>query len=111
VERKLRGLHFFVLSGFVLSQPYYAANQLETLRERYLKRYLRLSIPIAASVLIGYLLLKFGLLASAAAAGVSHSDWLKSYWNFAPSLPDALRDASYRVIFLGEDRYNPPLWT
>lgn len=102
---------FFVLSGFVLSKPYYSANQLETIRERYLKRYLRLSIPIAASVLMGYLLMKFGLLASAAAAGLSHSDWLGSYWNFAPALPDALRDASYRVIFLGEYRYNPPLWT
>jgi len=102
---------FFVLSGFVLSKPYYSGNQLETLRERYLKRYLRLSIPIAASVLIGYLLMKSGLLASAAAAETSHSDWLKSYWDFAPSLPDALRDAAYRVIFLGEYRYNPPLWT
>lgn len=102
---------FFVLSGFVLSKPYYAGNQIETLRDRYLKRYLRLSIPIAASVLLGYALMRAGLLRSAAAAELSHSDWLKTYWSFSPSFADALRDAAYRVIFLGEFRFNPPLWT
>jgi peptidoglycan/LPS O-acetylase OafA/YrhL len=102
---------FFALSGFVLSQPYYAGGQLEALRDRYLKRYLRLSIPIAASVLIGYVLLRYRLLQNLAAADLSHSDWLRSYWTFAPSLTGAVRDALYRVIFLGEFRYNPPLWT
>ena len=53
---------FFVLSGYVLSRPYYFGNRLETLRERHLKRYLRLSIPIAASVFIGYFMMKYGLL-------------------------------------------------
>lgn len=102
---------FFVLSGYVLSRPYYFGNRLETLRDRYLKRYLRLSVPIAASVFIGYILMKDGLLLNQAGAGISHSDWLKSYFAFTPSFADALRDAAYRVILLGEDRYNPPLWT
>jgi peptidoglycan/LPS O-acetylase OafA/YrhL len=102
---------FFVLSGFVLSQPYYLGNRIEALRDRYLRRYLRLSIPIAASVLIGYVLMKSGMLLTLAAAGASHSDWLKGYWTFTPSLTGAAQDALYRVIFLGEFRYNPPLWT
>jgi peptidoglycan/LPS O-acetylase OafA/YrhL len=102
---------FFVLSGFVLSRPYYAATNLETLRDRYLKRYLRLGIPSAASVLLGYALLRSHSLENLAAASLSHSDWLKSYFAFQPSLAGALQDASYRVIFLGADRYNPPLWT
>ena len=38
-------------------------------------------------------------------------DWLNSYFAFTPSFLDALRDATYRVILLGADRYNPPLWT
>jgi peptidoglycan/LPS O-acetylase OafA/YrhL len=102
---------FFVLSGYVLSRPYYFGNRLETLRDRYLKRYLRLSAPIAASVFIGYVLLKYGLLWNHAGAAISHSDWLNSYFAFTPSFPGVLRDATYRVILLGEDRYNPPLWT
>ena len=96
---------------FRSSKPYYAGNQIETLRDRYLKRYLRLSIPIAASVLLGYALMRAGLLTSAAGAELSHSDWLKTYWSFPPSLVGALQDAAYRVIFLGEFRFNPPLWT
>jgi len=102
---------FFVLSGYVLSRPYYFGNRLEVLRDRYLKRYLRLSAPIAASVFVGYILTKYGLLLNHAAAAVSHSDWLNSYFAFIPAFPDAVRDAVYRVILLGEDRYNPPLWT
>jgi peptidoglycan/LPS O-acetylase OafA/YrhL len=102
---------FFVLSGFVLSRPYYTGNQLETLRDRYLKRYLRLGIPSAASVLIGYALMRGHLLTNLTAAGLSHSDWLKSYFAFPASLPGAIQDATYRVIFLGESRFNPPLWT
>ena len=102
---------FFVLSGFVLSRPYYAGNHLETLRDRYLKRYLRLGIPSAASVLIGYLLLRGHLLTNLGAATLSHSDWLRSYFAFPATLGGALQDSAYRVIFLGESRYNPPLWT
>jgi peptidoglycan/LPS O-acetylase OafA/YrhL len=102
---------FFVLSGFVLSRPYYTGNQLETLRDRYLKRYLRLGIPSAASVLIGFVLLRAHLLTNLDAAALSHSDWLKNYFAFRPTFISAFQDATYRVIFLGEDRYNPPLWT
>jgi peptidoglycan/LPS O-acetylase OafA/YrhL len=102
---------FFVLSGYVLSRPYYFGNRLETLRDRHLKRYLRLSIPIAASVFIGYFMMKYGLLLNHAGAAVSHSDWLNSYFAFIPTFPDALRDATYRVILLRADRFNPPLWT
>ena len=64
---------FFVLSGYVLSRPYYFGNRLETLRDRHLKRYLRLSIPIAASVFIGYFMMKYGLLLNHPGAAVSHS--------------------------------------
>jgi len=77
-----------------------------------LKRYLRLGIPIAVSVFIGYILLKFGWFWNhAAATTVSHSDWLNGYFAFQPGFTDALRDATYRVMLLGFDRYNPPLWT
>jgi peptidoglycan/LPS O-acetylase OafA/YrhL len=62
-------------------------------------------------VIIGYGLLHFRLLSTATAAEISHSDWLKNYWNFPVSWVGALQDAIYRVIFLGEARYNPPLWT
>lgn len=103
---------FFVLSGYVLSQPYYFGNRLDALRERHLKRYLRLGIPLALSVLIGYVLMRLGWFWNhAAASTVSHSDWLNSYFAFKPGFFDALRDASYRAILLGFDRYNPPLWT
>jgi peptidoglycan/LPS O-acetylase OafA/YrhL len=102
---------FFVLSGFVLSKPYYAGKRLEALRDRYLKRYLRLSIPIAASVLIGFAVMKLHLLHNLPASTISHSDWLKQQFAFAPSFSWAVRELVYRSIFLGEFDYNSPLWT
>jgi hypothetical protein len=40
------------------------------------RRYARLALPMLASTLVGYLLLKLGLYRNvAAAAAVSHSDW------------------------------------
>ena len=102
---------FFVISGYVLSRPYYFGNQLDTLRDRNLRRYLRLGIPTAASVFIGYVLLKYGLLWNHAAAAISHSDWLNSYYAFKPTFLDALRDATYRVLLMRADQFNPPLWT
>jgi peptidoglycan/LPS O-acetylase OafA/YrhL len=102
---------FFVISGYVLSRPYYFGNQLDTLRDRNLRRYLRLGVPTAASVFIGYFLLKYGLLWNHAAAAISHSDWLNSYYAFKPTFLDALRDASYRVLLMRADQFNPPLWT
>ena len=102
---------FFALSGFVLSKPYYDGPGLESLRDRYLKRYLRLSVPIAGSILIGFLLLKLGWLRNLDAAALTHSDWYRQYFTFIPTWPGAVQDMLYRSIFLGETRYNPPLWT
>lgn len=102
---------FFVLSGYVLSKPYYDGRRMDALRDRYLKRYFRLSIPIAASVFLGWALLTAGTLQHLKAAGISHSDWLTTYLVFPGTFWEAVKDALYRVIFLGEFRFNPPLWT
>ena len=102
---------FFVLSGYVLSKPYYFGRNIESLRDRYLRRYFRLAIPIAASVFVGYGLMKLGTFQNIAAANVSHSDWLRSFFVVPATVTGAIQDSLYRVMFLGEARFNPPLWT
>src|SRR4051794_11019896 len=46
---------FFVLSGFVLSLSYFRQPSLVTLRSAAVRRYFRLLLPIAGSVLLAYL--------------------------------------------------------
>lgn len=102
---------FFVLSGFVLARPAYTGEGLNVLSTRFLRRYVRLSVPIAASVLLAWALMALHAAANQQAALVTGSEWLISYWGFEPNMLDALRDGLYRTIFWGDAKYNPPLWT
>lgn len=99
---------FFVMSGFVLSFKFSRTKDDSCIRELMLKRYPRLMIPVLISVLISYLLMKFGLMFGPAAP---ISPWLKGAYAFQPSILDALNEGLWMSFLTGSSHYNWVLWT
>jgi peptidoglycan/LPS O-acetylase OafA/YrhL len=103
---------FFVLSGYVLSMPYFEGNNDIILKKRLISRYLRLNIPIAISCFISYGLYKSGLYFNVPAANLSGSiDWLKLFFPPEISFRQFLNLTFYQSIMYGYGTLNPPLWT
>jgi peptidoglycan/LPS O-acetylase OafA/YrhL len=107
---------FFVLSGSVLSIAYFERPVPETLADAALRRYVRLTVPVLASVLLGYVVLRFGAFANVAAADVmgrGPDQWLRHFYGFAPRVWDALAEGTYRVYLTYDSShsYNAVLWT
>lgn len=102
---------FFVLSGYVLTKAFVETGSTSSLKLRAARRYFRLGIPILGSVLLAYIVLATGIKRSDQLAAVTHSAWLKQFWNFTPQLSDMLKEGSYRAILFGQSKLVPILWT
>jgi peptidoglycan/LPS O-acetylase OafA/YrhL len=117
---------FFVLSGFVLSLSFFQRGSASALGSAAIRRYPRLMLPVAGSVLLAFLLLSWGAIASQEAvrhmdeaqglaldphAAPGHSNnWLRNYYPFAPDGFAAVREGLWDAFRVGS-RYNPVLWT
>ena len=119
---------FFVLSGFVLSLAYFQKGSAPALGSAATRRYPRLMIPVAASVLLAFALLQTGVMFTQDA--VQHMNevyglppqtdfnggngftnkWLAVYYNFLPDFRTALSEGTWGA-FSGVVTYNPVLWT
>jgi peptidoglycan/LPS O-acetylase OafA/YrhL len=106
-------LIFFALSGYVLTLPYYSADQgRSALQKRLWGRYLRLNLPIAAAILLSFIVYRLGLYSNVQAAAVSGSvNWMNTFYPAGISASAALRDAVYGSIGFGNGTLVPPLWT
>ena len=108
---------FFLLSGFVLSLSYFRTRSVEVLTAAAVRRYLRLMLPAAASVLLGYLLLKLGWMVNQAASRSMNeglgtpTPWLALFYDFRPHFGHALRECVWDTFFTGRSTYNANLWT
>ncbi|APG04975.1 hypothetical protein BJI69_14450 [Luteibacter rhizovicinus DSM 16549] len=102
---------FFVLSGYVLTKKFFATGDLSDLTTKALRRYLRLTVPIMGSVLLALALMSTGVATSTTVASMTGSSWLAQFWNFTPTVIDALQEAAYRAILTGDSRYVTILWT
>lgn len=104
---------FFVLSGYVLAAPYYHPNNDTTrLHRRLWGRYLRLNIPVAASILISFLVYQFHGYFNISAASISDSNlWLNNFFQPGLSYVTALRDMSWASLILGEASFNTVCWS
>jgi peptidoglycan/LPS O-acetylase OafA/YrhL len=103
---------FFVLSGFVMAAA--AERRHRHLIENTLTRYLRLALPVLASVLLAWLLL--GLFPTAtqelAASMEAPSRWLGyTHQDQIPELGTAVREGLVDVYITGESAFNNVLWT
>jgi peptidoglycan/LPS O-acetylase OafA/YrhL len=118
---------FFVLSGFVLSYSFFRADGVEkrsaSLASAAVRRYFRLVLPILASVLVAYTLLRLGALHHRQLADFLHGQpgwvpseddwWIGGQWNVEPRFLSALREALYGVFFSFDPQrtYSAVLWT
>lgn len=103
---------FFVLSGYVLTRQYTRSGSLDALRSLAGRRYLRLGIPVFASIVLSYGLFCLGPYQVGAVARITGSAWLTSQSiQGQPGFLDALKDGLYGAIFLGRVGLNTPLWT
>lgn len=79
------------------------------------KRYFRLVIPVLGSVLLGYVLLRCGLMYNVALAHASGlaNDWLMNQFNFEPDFFGALKSGVWNTFFdyKSVPTYNSSLWT
>jgi peptidoglycan/LPS O-acetylase OafA/YrhL len=104
-------LIFFVLSGYVLTIPYFKDSDELLIKKRLWGRYLRLNIPIAAAITLSYLVYRSGFYSNILASEISgSSNWLKNYFPYGVSLLTTVNEAAYGSIFLGEGTLVPPLW-
>lgn len=103
---------FFVLSGFVLSIGYFSKKDVRVIQRLAVKRYIRLMIPAAVSVLLAYMVMKLGFdYGRGQVANITHSAWLSGLWLQAPQLEDAIQQGLYQIFTTGGSTYNPVLWT
>ena len=107
-------LIFFVLSGYVLANPYFSGteNTLLVLKKRLWGRYLRLNIPIFIAIFIAYTVYRLGLYFNVAAGDASGSvSWFKIFYPEGITFLSAVRFALYEVILSGGGDLDPPTWT
>jgi peptidoglycan/LPS O-acetylase OafA/YrhL len=103
---------FFVLSGFVMAAA--TKRHPDCLLGNAVSRYVRLVVPVTASVLLAWALLNLFPTAAIAlqAELAAPSRWLNyTYQQPIPSLASALGDGVYASFATGVSRFNNALWT
>lgn len=98
---------FFVMSGYVLSKAFFEGRP-NSVQQAAIKRYLRLGIPVAASILLGWSMMAAGLLK------ISVTDlpgFITQAYQGTPHLGDAIKDSLWRSLVNGNQTYNYVLWT
>lgn len=100
---------FFVLSGVVLSISCLRNNNISYIRAAALKRYVRLGIPVGASVLICYLMMCLSLFPAEKLNVLSLP--LAIAFQFEPSYLSAIWDATFGAMIFSSVQYNYVLWT
>ncbi|MDR3406606.1 MAG: acyltransferase [Chthoniobacter sp.] len=127
----IEGLHngtfavflFWIMSAFVLSLQFFRRAHEGTTRahdyleDAFLRRYVRLLVPVFASVVFAYALHAAHLMRNADLAHVLGepyaSGWLARWYAFSPSLFGALKSAVWDTFFAYDpaSTYNNVLWT
>lgn len=103
---------FLALSGFVLAKSFH--NSKLTIPALLLKRSVRLGIPVLAASLLGWALLKSGLIFNKEIAEITRSEWLSRHFTqLDPSFIDGLRQAWNSLLGQAtlQNSYNSVLWT
>ncbi|MDR3537688.1 MAG: acyltransferase family protein [Acetobacteraceae bacterium] len=101
----------FVLSGYVLTMPYFSGRN-DRLYVSLWGRYIRLTIPMALSIILSLLLYKSGLFFNHEAAAVSKSIALNMQLPGSElTVPRAAKEITYYGLLTGLSFFNFPLWT
>ena len=101
---------FFVLSGFVLSRKYFQSNTFSVLVSGAQRRFVRLYIPIAVTIILAFILMQSGLFYNGPASVLSHSEWwLGNMWNFPDAGTKLVRSLVYGTMFDGDSIFDTTL--
>jgi peptidoglycan/LPS O-acetylase OafA/YrhL len=100
----------FIHSGFVLANRGLATGNLQALAAQTVKRGVRLGLPVAAAVLLTGTLVQLNAMHNIAAARVSGSDWLGSFY-LPGSRPGLLWSAFGGSMLRGSAWWMGPLWS
>lgn len=103
---------FFVLSGYVLSHSFFRATNMGQgeIAGKVVGRYLRLAIPVTASLVIVWALMGLGAFHFAEVAPMTQSHEVNQYIT-QPTILDIFAQGFGSALFMDNLRYNPPLWT
>ena len=100
---------FFVLSGIVLTYSILKhENVINAALNAAKRRYIRIGIPVAVSIMICYLLIKIGVYGE---NQILPTPFLSTKYLFNPSILEALQDSLFGALILGHSKYNYTLWT
>jgi peptidoglycan/LPS O-acetylase OafA/YrhL len=103
---------FFILSGYVLSRKYFQSGSFQTLVSGAQRRFLRLYIPVAFTLLISYLFIKFHLYYNIPVSNVAHSGWwFGGMWDFPYPTRRLAVCLLYRTMFTGDSSFDTCLWS
>ncbi len=102
---------FFVLSGFVLSKKYFLTNNFNTLVSAAQRRYLRLYIPVAFTLILSFAIMHLHIFYNIPASKISKSFWLDGMWSFTDSLKNLIGCLTYRTMFLNDSMFDTSMWT
>jgi peptidoglycan/LPS O-acetylase OafA/YrhL len=102
---------FFILSGYVLSLPYFgpSARPTRSLGAAMIKRPIRLGGLVMATMICAMILSRLGLYFEGAVAPISGSSWLQTQPEITGSWLHFLADLMRP--FSASAAYNQPLWT
>ena len=104
----------FVLSSYVLTYRYFKYQDAGIVRASAWRRYVRLVLPNAFSVLACYAFMKLGLMQNLESVAYTVSPWAGNCYAFTPYFWDALRQGLWDGFFTvipPEAFYNPATWT
>ena len=99
---------FFVLSGYVLSIGFFKSGREGVIQSLFLRRYLRLAIPVTASCLLTAFLWKLGAFKF---TSDSLHDWVLFAYQSDMTIIGGLEHGLIKSIFLNSGEYNYVLWT
>ncbi len=110
---------FWIMSGYVLTMRFFSmepSKLITQVQNSVSKRYIRLLIPVAVSIIIGFILMRLDLLYN---DELVQSDnrfnqiWLKSQFNYPAEIMTALKTIFWNTFFDYKDMYsfNSSLWT
>jgi peptidoglycan/LPS O-acetylase OafA/YrhL len=102
---------FFVLSGYVLTYKYFATKDDLFIASSAAKRYVRLMVPVLATMLITYLFMRFSLFKNTPAAQLTNATDFSTFFAFPASFTGMLQQALFDVFFKQQASYYVSLWT
>ena len=103
---------FFVLSGFVLSRKYFRAADISVLVSGAQRRFIRLYVPVAVTIVISYLLIKAHLFYNTPVSHIAHSEWwFERMWTFEHPTRRMFQCLAYNTMFFGDAAFDTTFWT